>query len=125
MYAVSVDTVISSKIQDSWIKLPPLPYSYSAMIPRSDLLVLVGGKHRDEQQHAPTDDIMMLDVPSYSWKKITSLKTAGASSAVVPINHDSILVIRGFLSKAIENSCFTGSFINTVQKGTVMQHHKQ
>ena len=126
-YAVSVDTVTSSKIQDSWTKLPPLPYSYSAMIPRSNPPVLVGGKHWGEQQHAPTDDIMMLDIPSYSWKKIASLKTARAATAVVPINHDSILVIGGYLTEAFRknSSSFIGSYINTVQKGTVIPHHKQ
>ena len=125
-YAMSVDTVTSSEIQDSWTKLPPLPYTYSAMIPRSHPPVLVGGKKNQDEQHAPTDDIMVLDIPSYSWKKIASLKTARVATAIVPINHDSILVIGGSLSKPFEDgTCFTSSYINTVQKGTVMPHHKQ
>ena len=50
---------------------------------------------RDICHIMPTDDIKVSDVPNNSWKKIASLTTARDFTAVVPINHDSILVIGG------------------------------
>ena len=71
-----------------------------------------------------TDDIRVLDVPNNSWKKIASLTTARSATAVVPINHDSILVIGGTTGgRGIEGA--KAHSISTVEKGTVRLCHTQ
>jgi len=56
--------------------------------------VIIGG---DDEQYVQTVEIRVLDVSDNSWKKIASLTITRVATAVVPpINHDSILVIRGF-----------------------------
>ena len=98
-YKVSVDVVTSSAAHLTsnqtvhWTKLPPAPHYNTAMIPNSCPLTIIGGYNI---QGVLTTDIRVLDVPNNSWKKIASLTTARVATAVVPINHDSILVIGGF-----------------------------
>ena len=97
-YEVLVDMVISSAAQltsnqtTHWTELSPAPYYGTAIIPNCSPPVITGG---DDTQCVPTVDIRVLDVPNNSWKKLASLTTARAFAAVVPINHDSILVIGG------------------------------
>ena len=66
----------------------------------------------------------MLDVPNNSWKKIASLTTARVATAVVPIDHDSILVIGGFTGGRGIKEAMAYS-ISTVEKGTVRLCHTQ
>ena len=95
-HKVSVDMVTSSAAQLTsnqtahWTKLPPAPHYYTAIIPNSCPPTIISGC---DIQGVPTDDIRVLDVPNNSWKKIASLTSARSDTAIVPINHDSILVI--------------------------------
>ena len=125
-YEVSVDMVISSAAQFTsnqtahWTKLPPAPHGATAIIPNCSPPVIIGGKI----QGVPTIDSRVLDVPNNSWKKIASLTTARASTAVIPINHDSILVIGGFTGGRGPKEA-TAHSISTVEKGTIRLCHTQ
>jgi len=127
-HQLPVDMITSSTVQlltsnqtAHWTKLPPAPHYSTAIIPNSCPPVIIGGVN---QQFVPTVDIRVLDVSNNSWKKIASLTTARASTAVVPINHDSILVIGGNTGgRSIEE--FKANAITTVEKGTVRLCHTQ
>ena len=126
-YQVPVDTIISSapqltNIQTAhWTKLPPTPHYYTAIIPNSCPPVIIGG---DDIQDVTTVGIRVLDVPNKSWKKIASLTTARYSTAVVPINHDAILVIGGCTHGIGPKEAMAHS-ITRVEKGTVRLSHTQ
>ena len=126
-YAVSVDIITSSATQLTsnqtahWTKLPPAPHTDTAIIPNSCPPTIIGGR---DKQCVPTVDIRVLDVPNNTWKKIASLTTARAYTAVVPINRDSILVIGGTTGgRDIEGA--KAHSISTVEKGTVRLCHTQ
>ena len=125
-YEVSVDMVISSAAQLTsnqtahWTKLPPAPHYGTAIIPNCSPPVIIGGRI----QNVPTVDIRVLDVPNNSWKKIASLTTARSCTAVVPINHDSILVIGGCTGGRNPKEAKAHS-ITTVEKGSVRLCHTQ
>ena len=72
----------------------------------------------------PTIDITVLDVPNNSWKKIASLTTPRDCTAIVPINHDSILVIGG-TTGGIGIKEAKAHSISSVEKGTVRLCHTQ
>ena len=123
-YKLSIDIITSPADQltsNHWTKLPPAPHYYTAIIPNTSPPVIIGG---DDIQYVPTADIRALDVPNNSWKKIASLTSPRSSTAVVPINHDSILVIGGIaggrdVEEAEKNS------ITRVEKGSVRLCHTQ
>ena len=123
----AVDIITSSAAQLTsnqtahWTKLPPAPYYNTAVIPNSCPPVIIGG---DDIQDVPTVDIRVLDVPNNSWKKIASLPTPRHSTAVVPINHDSILVIGGCSGGRGPKEALAHS-ISLVEKGTVRLCHTQ
>ena len=125
-YEASVDMVISSAAQLTnnqtahWTKLPPTPHFDTAIIPNCSPPVITGGNI----QYVPTVDIRVLDIPNNSWKKIASLTTARSSTAVVPINHDSILVIGGHTGGKNPKEAKAHS-ISTVEKGSVRLCHTQ
>ena len=126
-YQLPVDTIISSAAQLTsnqtahWTKLPPAPHYNTAIIPNSCPPVIIGG---DDIQGVPTVDIRVLDVPNNSWKKIASLTTARSCTAVVPINHDSILVIGGSTGgRGFEETMAHST--TRVEKGTVRLCHTQ
>ena len=126
-YEMSVDMVISSAAQLTsnptihWTKLPKAPHGATAIIPNCNPPVIIGGK---DTQGVPTVNIRVLDVPKNSWKKIASLKTARSSTAVVPINHDSILVIGGHTDGRGPKEAKAHS-ISRVEKGSVRLCHTQ
>ena len=126
-YKVSVDMVISSAAQLTsnqtahWTELPPAPHVGTAIIPNSCPPIIIGGY---DKGYIPTVDIRVLDVPNNSWKKIASLTTARVATAVVPIDHDSILVIGGFTGGRGIKEAMAYS-ISTVEKGTVRLCHTQ
>ena len=99
-----------------WTKIPSTPFGCTALIPNFSPPVIVGGITKD----VPTDDIRVLHEPNKSWKKIASLGFPRFDTAVVPINHESILVIGG----SIENTKDEVG-INTVEKVTIRQCHTQ
>ena len=126
-YQLPVDIITSSAAQLTsnqtahWTKLPPAPHYNTAIIPNSCPPVIIGG---NDIQCVPTVDIRVLDVPNNSWKKIASLTTARVSTAVVPINHDSILVIGGYSGgRRIEEA--KANSMTTVEKGSVRLCHTQ
>ena len=127
-YAVSVEMITSSAAQLTsnqtahWTKLPPAPHVGTAIIPGiSCPPAIISGY---DKQYVPTIDIRMLDVLDNSWKKVASLITARDSTAVVPINHDSILVIGGTTGGRGTKEAKAHS-ISTVEKGTVRLCHTQ
>ena len=122
-HKVPVDIITSSAVQltsNPWTKLPKVRHLNTAVIPNSCPPVIIGGNI----QGVPTVDIRVLDVPNNSWKKIASLPTARKSTAVVPINHDSILVIGGCTGgRGVEG--FMAHSISLVERGTVRLCHTQ
>ena len=126
-YQLPVDIITSSAAQLTsnqtahWTELPPAPHCYTAIIPNSCPPVIIGGH---DIQHVPTVDIRVLDVPNNSWKKIASLTTTRVATAVVPINHDSILVIGGY-SGGIDVKEAKANSMTTVEKGSVRLCHTQ
>ena len=126
-YQLPVDTIISSAAQLTsnqtahWTKLPKAPHGHTTIIPNSCPPVIIGGK---DIQGVTTVDIRVLDVPNNSWKKIASLTTARANTAVVPINCDSILVIGGSTGgRGVEGA--RAHATTRVEKGTVRLCHTQ
>ena len=126
-YQLPVDTITSSAAQLTsnqtahWTKLPPAPHYDTAIIPNSCPPVIIGGH---DIQGVPTVDIRVLDVPNNSWKKIASLTTARSSTAIVSINHDSILVIGGNTGGRNPTEVIAHS-TTRVEKGTVRLCHTQ
>ena len=124
----AVDIITSSAAQLTsnqtahWTELPPAPHCHTAVIPNSCPPVIIGGG--DDIQAVPTVDIRVLDVPNNSWKKIASLPTPRVSTAVVAINHDSILVIGGCSGGRDVEGAKPHS-ISLVEKGTVRLCHTQ
>ena len=127
-YGVLVDMVTSLAAQLTsnqtahWTKLPPAPHYGTAIIPNCSPPVIIGGY--DIIQYARTVDIRVLDVLNNFWKKIASLTTARSATAVVPINHDSILVIGGHTSGRNPKEAKAHS-ISRVEKGSVRLCHTQ
>ena len=124
-HKIPVDIITSSVTQLTsnqtahWTKLPKAPHYYTAVIPNSCPPVIIGG---NDIQHVPTVDISMLDILNNSWKKIASLSTPRVSTAVVPINHDSILVIGGYTGgRSVEGA--KAHSISLVERGTVRLCH--
>ena len=126
-YQVSVDIVKSSVVQlysdqtAHWTELPPAPHYGTAIIPNSCPPMIIGGY---DTQCVPTVDISVLDLPNNSWKKIASLTTPRAATAVVSISHDSILIIGGItggrnIDEAIAHC------IDVVEKGKIRLCHTQ
>ena len=126
-HKVPVDTITSSAAQLTssqiahWTELPPAPHYSTAVIPNSCPPVIIGGY---DIQYVPTVDIRVLDVPNNSWRKIASLTTARHCTAVVLINHDSILVIGGCTGGRGHKETKAHS-INLVERGTDRLCHTQ
>ena len=117
-YKLSIDIITSPADQltsNHWTKLPSAPHYNTAIIPNTSPPVIIGG---EDIQGVPIADIRMLDVPNNSWKKIASLTSPRASTAIVPINLDSILVIGGDTGgRGVEEA--KKHSITRVEKGSV------
>ena len=126
-HKVPVDIITSSAAQLTsnqtahWTKLPPAPHGSTAVIPNSCPPVIIGGQ---DKQYVRTADIRVLDIPNNSWKKIASLPIPRISTIVVPINHDSILVIGGYTGGRGVKEALAHS-ISLVDRGTVRLCHTQ
>ena len=123
-YKLSIDMITSTPDQltsNDWTKLPLPPHCHTAIIPNTSPPVIIGGQ---DTQGVPTTDIRVLDVPNNSWKKIASLTSPRACTAVVPINLDSILVIGGNTGgRGVEEA--KKHSITRVEKGSVRLCHTQ
>ena len=126
-HKVPVDVITSSAAQLTgnqtahWSELPPAPHGNTAVISNSCLPMIIGG---NDIQGVPTADIRVLDVLNNSWKKIASLRTPRVSTAVVSINHDSILVIGGYTG-GIDIEGAKAHSISLVERATIRVCHKQ
>ena len=126
VYQIPVGTILSetqtftSYQTYKWNNFLAVPRGYSAVIPNSRPPVIVGGSKKGI--HA--SEISVLDILNTSWKKIASLATAKAATAVVPVNYDSILVIGGYTGgRGVEGALIHS--ITTVEKETVRLYHPQ
>ena len=123
-HELPVDCIISSlsttaTVQsDNWNELQDTPHYNTALLPYSYPPVIIGGSI----QGVPTADVAILDITKKSWYKVASLSTTKSYVAVVPVSHDSILIIGGTKGgdgvEANRASCVT-----TVEKGTVSISH--
>ena len=115
-YKLSIDIIISPADQltsNHWTELPSAPHYNTAIIPNTSPPVIIGGQ---DGQYVPTADIRVLDVSNNSWKKIASLTSPRACTAVVPINLDSILVIGGIIGGRDAKEAMKHS-VTRVEKG--------
>ena len=125
-YHIPVDPIISSIAQPpasgqsvDWNKLLNAPHYNTALLPHSYPPVIIGG---DDIQDVPTSDIAILDIMKNKWNRLASLSTARHCVAVVPISHDSILVIGG-CTGGDDVAGAKAHCISTVEKGTVSVSH--
>ena len=120
-FQIPVDSILSSTVHQSgssgdykWATLPRAPHYNTALLPHSYPPVIVGG----DVQGVPTSDVAVFNITNNKWDKLASLHTARSYVAVVPISHDSILVIGGTKGglgvEANKTTC-----VSTVEKGTV------
>ena len=124
-YQLPINSIISSTGQpptsgqsDNWNTLPNAPHYNTALLPQSYPPVIIGGSI----QGVLTSDVAILNLTKNTWNKVASLSTPRNYVAVVPINHDSILIIGGTKSgysvQANKASC-----VNIVERGTVILSH--
>ena len=125
-YQLPINSIISSIGQpptsgqsDNWSRLPDAPHYDTALLPQSYPPVIIGG---DDIQCIPTSDIVILNLTKNTWNKVASLSTPRYSVAVVPINHDSILIIGG-CTGGEDIAGAKAHCISTVEKGTVILSH--
>ena len=125
-YQIPVDSIISSTVYSptddqivEWVTLPRAPHYDTALLPYLHPII-VGGC---DIQGVPTSDVAILNIMQNKWDRLASLHTARTSVAVIPISHESILVIGGTTSgEAIAESI--DHCISTVEKGTASVSHR-
>ena len=125
-YQLPIDSITSSVGRPStsghsvnWDKLPDAPHFNTTLLPGSNPPVIIGGH---DTQFISTSSLAFLNTAKKTWDRKAYLTTARSYSAVVPISHDSILVIGG--TKGREGvAANQASSITTVEKGTVTLSH--
>ena len=125
-YQLTIDSIISSIGQpptsgqsNNWNTLPNAPHYDTALLPQSYPPVIIGGT---DAQYVPTSDVAILDITKNTWNRVASLSTPRAYVAVVPISHDSIIIIGGTKGgKDVQANM--ASCVSTVEKGTVSVSH--
>ena len=125
-YQLPINSIISSIGQpptsgqiNNWNTLLNAPHYYTALLPQSYPPVIIGGR---DIQHVPTSDVAILNLTKNTWNKVASLSTPRSCVAVVPINHDSILIIGGTKGgKGVQAN--KASCVSTMEKGTVILSH--
>ena len=125
-YHIPVDPIMSSIAQPptrgqnvDWNKLPDAPHYHTVLLPHSYPPVIIGGT---DINGVPTSDVAILDIMKNKWNRLASLSTARSYVAVVPISHDSVLVIGGCTSgKGIAGALAHCS--SAVEKGTGSVSH--
>ena len=125
-YQLTIDSIISSIGQpptsgqsNNWNTLPNAPHYYTALLPQSYPPVIIGGF---DIQFVPTSDVAILDITKNTWNKVASLSTPRHCVAVVPISHDSILIIGG-CTGGEDIAGAKAHCISTVEKGTLSVSH--
>ena len=125
-YQLPINSIISSIGQpptsgqsNNWNTLPNAPHYSTALLPQSYPPVIIGG---DDIQYVPTSDVTILDTTKNKWNRVVSLSTPRTCIAVVPISHDSIIIIGGTKGgRGIQANM--ASCVSTVEKGTVSVSH--
>ena len=125
-YQIPVASIITSIPQPltsgqsvDWNKLLNAPHYHTALLPHSYPPVIIGG---GDIQGVPTSDVVILDIMKNKWNRLASLSTARSCVAVVPISHESILVIGGTKGgKGVAAN--KASCVDTVEKGTISVSH--
>ena len=124
-YQIPVDSIISSTDHSptsgrsvEWATLPSAPHYNTALLPHSYPLVIMGGSI----QGVPTSDVAILNVMKNKWDRLASLSSLRKHVAVVPVSHDSILVIGGSTGGE-DVAGAKANCISTVEKGTVSVSH--
>ena len=114
-YQLSIGQPPTSGQSNNWNTLPDAPHYDTALLPQSYPPVIIAGS---DIQGVPTSDVAILDITKNTWNRVASLSTAKDCVAVVPISHDSILIIGGTTGgkDADEADAYC---ISTVEKGTV------
>ena len=127
-YQIPVDIITSTNQTARWTELSLPPYLSITIIPGSCPPVIFGS--RPAIIGSPplifgslinTEievDIVILDVPNNSWRKVSSLTSEVMASAIVSIDHDSILSIGGCTDIANLERAKIHS-VTEVKKGTV------
>ena len=125
-YQLPIDSIISSTAQPptsgqsvDWNKLPDAPHHHTALLPHSYPPVIIGGH---DTQYVPTSDVAILDITKNKWNRLPSLSTARSYVAIVPISHESILIIGG-TKGGVGVEANKASCVTTVEKGTVSISH--
>ena len=125
-YQLTIDSIISSIGQpltsgqsNNWNTLPNAPHYSTALLPQSYPPVIIGGY---DTQYVPISDVAILDITKNTWNRVASLSTPRTCVAVVPISHDSIIIVGG--TKGGEGvQANKASCVSTVEKGTVSVSH--
>ena len=118
-FITSIAQVFTSQQSVDWNQLPYAPHYNTALLPHSYPPVIIGG---GDTQYVPTSDVAVLDITKNKWNRLASLSTARSFVAVVPISHESFLVIGG--TKGGDGvAANKASCVDTVQKGTVSVSH--
>ena len=124
-YQLPVASIITSTVQPptsgqsvDWNKLPNAPHYYTALLPHSYPPVIIGGSIKD----VPTSDVAILDITKNKWNRLASLSIARNNVAIVPISHESILVIGGCTGGEGVAGAKAHS-ISSVEKGTFSVSH--
>ena len=125
-YQLPVASIITSTAQrptsgqsGDWNKLPYAPHYDTALLPHSYPPVIIGG---GDIQDVLTSDVAILDITKNKWNRLASLSTARDCVAVVPISHESILVIGGCTGgKGVAGA--KAHSITSVEKGTISVSH--
>ena len=125
-YQLPIASIITSTAQPptsgqsvDWNELPDAPHYDTALLPHSYPPVIIGGS---DIQDDPTSDVAILDITKNKWNRLASLSTPRKHIAVVPISHESILVIGGCTGgKDIAGA--KAHCINSVEKGTISVSH--
>ena len=102
-----------------WKKLPNAPHYNTALLLHSYPPVIIGG---DDIQGVRTSDVAILDITKNKWNRLASLSTARNNVAVVPISHESILVIGGCTGGKDVTGAKAHS-TSSVEKGTISVSH--
>ena len=121
-YSMPIKDVISQSQDNqpltpnrSWNSLTDTPYINATIVPHAYPPIMVGGS---DSQGNTVEDILCYDLESKSWKKVGSLFSKLAYTAVTTISSHAVVVLGG-CSNSKTNECCKTSAMDTVQLGYV------